>query len=386
MTRFSRVDFSVPPAQRAGFSLPDELEVNLENALKPITPLVREVGRTLLHTSRLYWPGIEDRARTSIFNHAINDFTSLLSQLEDGDGRNAARTSRSLYEHLVNYCWVAAYEEARERYITHEVVTRDLMAKMRRGVMLLSSVQRKRELHRLKGIGRKNEKAFREALKKYGSSFTRDWSAVSLRERAEICGFESSYDTYRLLSQVTHGSFGGTLGTRREDNDIPVHRVGSSLELAIISYPEGLSFFRDLCRRIHVLDGLDTSELVDAINLMIGAWPAYKAACEAVDRHLWPTSPPQKPTAVLAFYPNGGKRWFLWEPDFAVIAPAPPPEKADDWAAQAWEQLGLVNSNTFAGLKPWVPITIAIHGIRLTVDTHVKWYPAESIMEMPTDH
>ncbi|UJA07811.1 DUF5677 domain-containing protein [Streptomyces collinus] len=383
MEIFSRIDLSVPPARRAGLGIGDEARVNLTNALRPLDLVIEEVQRTLLYVSRSYWPRIDDRARTSIFNHAINDFNSLIDQLREGDGRNCARTSRSLYEHLVNYCWVAAYEEAKERYVAHESITLDLLAKMRRGVMLLSNVQRKRELHRLNKMERSSRSKVQAACKQYGPSFTRDWAAVSIRERAEICGFGSSYDTYRLLSQVTHGSFGGTLGTRREGQGLPIHRVGPSLELAVLAYPEGLSFFRDLCRRIEVLDGVDAHELIDSINRLIQAWPIYKNACEWLDKQLWPDRPPMRPTAILALYPGGGARWFLWEPEFSVVAPAPPPQDAKAHEAGARRHLGTSVPDYFKVNLDGKPVTVAVHGVPLTVSSKSRWYPAESILQEP---
>lgn len=383
---FSRIDLSVPPSQRAGFSTGPEVAFHLKKILKPLEPLLESASISLLLTSRLYWPAINDEARSSIFNHAINDFTSLISRLEEGDGRNAARISRSLYEHLVNYCWVAAHDEGRERYIAHEAVTLDLISTMRRGVMLLSRVQRRRELHRLNKIERENRKGLQAAFVKYGPSFTKDWSAVNLRQRAEICGFGSSYDTYRLLSQVTHGSFGGTLGTRRDSQKLPVHRVGPSLELAVLSYPEGISFFRDLCRRIQILEGVDTVELVDSLNLLIGAWPVYKNACEALDRYLWPDEPPLQPAAILAFYPRGGTRWFRWEPEFAVITPASPPHNSGTLEGQARRHLQSSHPEAFSGTQDGKPITIGVHGVSLPVSSTCKWYPAESILQMPEEN
>lgn len=383
MDMFNRVDFSVPPSQRAGFSMRGEVAANLKIVLDPLDPLLEETTRTLLHTSRAYWAGVQDGARASIFNHAINDFASLIDRLLEGDGRNAARISRSLYEHLVNYCWVSAHEEAKERYVSHDAVTLDLIAKMRRGAMLLSRVQRKRELHRLKKIENGNRAKLRAVIAKYGSSFARDWSAVSLRERAEYCGFGSSYDMYRLLSQVTHGSLGGTLGTRRESHGLPVHRMGPSLELAVLSYPEGLSFFRDLCRRIQILDALPTTELVDAINRLIEAWPTYKNACEAVDRYLWPDSPPSQPMAILALYPQGGTRWFLWEPEFSVITPTLPPHEAAKLVRQAREHLNSVHPEGFPEAQDGKPITVSMYGVSLPTKSNCKWYPAESILQIP---
>ncbi|MFJ9243043.1 DUF5677 domain-containing protein [Streptomyces sp. NPDC101776] len=359
----------------------DELGRNLRKALGSLNPIIEEVQGSLLYVSRSYWPRIDDQARTSIFNHAINDFSSLIDQLQEGDGRNCARTSRSLYEHLVNYCWVTAHEEAKERYIAHASVTLELLAKMRRGAMLLSSVQRKRELHRLNKIERSNRSKLAATYKQYGKSFARDWAAVSLRERAELCGFGSSYDTYKLLSQVTHGSFGGTLGTRREGQGLPIHRVGPSLELAVLAYPEGLSFFRDLCRRIEIIDGVDACELVDAINLLIQAWPIYKGACEWLDKQLWPNSPPPRPTSILALYPGGGARWFLWEPAFSVVTQAPPPQDARVFEDGARKHLGVNIPDYFKTDLDGKPVTVAVHGVPLTVSSKSKWYPAESILQ-----
>ncbi|MEU6340260.1 DUF5677 domain-containing protein [Streptomyces sp. NPDC046977] len=380
MEIFSRVDLSVAPSKRFGISIAGELEENLRFKLEALRPLTEEVSKLLFYTSRRFWASIENEACSIIFNHAVNDFDSLLPLLWNGDGRNAARAARSLYEHLINYCWVAAHDEGRDRYLAHEAVTLDLISKMRRGAMLLKKVAQKRELHRLRRMGRDNRARYNAAREAYGDAFQRDWAGTTLKSRAELCGFDAGYDAYRLLSQVTHGSYGGTLGTQRPVDGKPVHRIGPSLELAALSFLEGLSFFRDLCRRIHAVSDIDTRELVDALNALIAKWPEYREACEWVDKNLWPEAPPGKPLTVMALYPNGGTRWFVWERPLGIISPIDPPTDSKAWEEKIKAQIDFVPDGSFVGDEAGRPITIVVEGVLGVVNAAAKWYPAEAVM------
>ncbi|MFJ6987639.1 MULTISPECIES: DUF5677 domain-containing protein [unclassified Streptomyces] len=240
----------------------------------------------------------------------MNDLNILLNALWDGDGRTSARTTRSLFEHLVNYCYVAQDVQASERYVDHKVVTHQILSRMLKRLPLLGGTQRKREVHRRRRLGNSSAQIYRSALSRHGNSFNRDWAQVDLYSRAKLHGLEGGYDTYRLFSQVTHGSAGGTLGTIQADTGLVIHRTGPSLELAALAFSEGISFFRDLCVRIHALHGVEADNLVRSLNELIAGWGLYKQACEWIDKNLWPEVPPLPGATILAIYPGGGTRWL----------------------------------------------------------------------------
>jgi len=379
---FSRVDLSVPPSRRFGISVGKEVEEALHNQLSPLVGVVDSVTQELhFFATRLYRNSPAGESCATIFNHALNDFIILLNALWDGDGRSSARTSRSLYEHLVNYCYVAGDAQAAERYGDHKVVTHQILSRMLKRLPLLGGTQRKREAHRRKKLGSSSAQKHRSALSRYGNSFNRDWAQVDLYSRAKLHGLESDYDTYRLFSQVTHGSAGGTLGTLQTENSPVIHRTGPSLELAALAFPEGISFFRDLCMRIHAIHGVDADNVVRCLNELISGWGVYKRACEWLDKNLWPELPPLPGATILAIYPGGGTRWLHWEPGLGLIAVGVPPANAADVEKKIKEQMGFVPDGTHIGDDEGRPITAAVHGTVVQVAPGAKWMPAEAILQ-----
>ncbi|MFD4940206.1 DUF5677 domain-containing protein [Streptomyces virginiae] len=327
---------------------------------------------------RVFFTKEENKAALIIGNHAWNDFQSLLDRLFEGEGRDAARASRSLYEHLVNYCEVMSDTESTERYLAHRAVTAELLGNLTRGVPLLKGGEHKKERTRLARMKRDGAAHLRTVLARYGPQFKRDWSRRNLRDRASTHGYGSGYDVYRLLSQVTHGSAGGVLGTYADVTGRTVHRTGPSLDLAVLAYLEGISFFRDFVREVEKRSSINCSELVAALNRIVSCWPVYRYSLQSLDRTLWPKSPPQGPVALLAMYPTGKMRWYYWDPVMKMVKLAIPPEESE-WIEE--KTLAHIRSE---GVHPGMvedgkPYTAAIHHVQAVPKPGADWVKASAI-------
>ncbi|WP_331759012.1 DUF5677 domain-containing protein [Streptomyces anulatus] len=327
---------------------------------------------------RRFFTETTNKAAAIVGNHAFNDFDGLIDSLITGDGRNAARASRSLFEHLINYCEVASSEVAAERYIAHRAVTAESLSKLNRGLTRLKGKEYRKERQRLSKLGRESENDLRSAIAKFGKSFRRDWASRNLRDRAVAHGYGDDYEVYRLLSQVTHGSGGGVLGSYIRISGSAIHRTGGpSLELAIISYLEGITFFRNFAREIETRQSIPTSGLVKALNDAIDYWPDYRKMLQALDKETWPSEPPPSPAPVMALYPGGGIRWFLWEPALMLLKLAQRPAEAD-WIEEQFKKKIASGELTFPDLGGR-PITSAVHDLHVSPLAEAEWFPADAI-------
>lgn len=113
---------------------------------------------------------------------------------------------------------------------------------------------------------------------------------------------------------MTHGSCGGVLGNYASISGATVHRTGPSLDLAVLSYLEGFTFFLDFAKEVESRQKIETRQLITSLNKLISYWPTYRLALQTIDKRLWQSSPPPRPTPIMALYPNGRIRWFYWEP------------------------------------------------------------------------
>jgi hypothetical protein len=378
VNKYQEVDFSVPPSERSGIVLKAEIRDIISYALPDLKPLIADMLEALHVVGRRFFTEANSEAGVIIGNHALNDFDSLIDFLLSGDGRNAARTARSLYEHLINYCEVMGSPASSERYLKHRAVTADLLGGMIRGVPLLRGPELKRERNRLKKLRRDSARDLADGLSRFGRKFRADWSEKSLRDRAATHGYERHYDVYRLLSQVTHGSCGGVLGTYMDVKGKPVHRVGPSLDLAALAYLEGISFFRDFVREIEKREGDDTSDLVTSLNRLIGYWPWYRKAIAAIDRMIWPENPPPSPTAIMAIYGSGRVRWFYWEPVLQMMKPAIPPDGAE-WMEEQLKEKIRRDGIQLEG-PDGKPFTSAVAGVSVTPKPDSDWFKADAIL------
>ncbi|MGY5068386.1 DUF5677 domain-containing protein [Streptomyces griseus] len=378
MSTHGSINFSSLASKRYGISARGELQSSVQRTLNELPKLLNAAIEELATVVRRFFTETTNQAAAIVGNHAFNDFDGLIDALIVGDGRSAARACRSLYEHLVNYCEVVTSNEAAERYVAHRAVTAESLSRLDGGLKQLKGRDYKRERQRLAKIGRESESDLRAAVAKFGKSFRRDWASRNLRDRAVAHGYGDDYEVYRLLSQVTHGSGGGVLGSYTHISGSAVHRTGGpSLELAVISYLEGMTFFRNFARDIESHQAIPTRELVVALEKVIAYWPIYRNALQALDKDTWPIEPPPSPAPVLALYPGGGTRWFLWEPAYMLLKRAHRPEEAD-WIEEEFKKKVASGELIFPDLQGR-PITTAVHDLQVAPLEGAEWFPADAI-------
>ncbi|MFE7411481.1 DUF5677 domain-containing protein [Streptomyces laurentii] len=379
MEIYQQIDFSIPPSKRYGMATKEEVRAAIRFALPELFDLLDDTMQEITLLQRAFFTGIENQAASIIGNHALNDFDSLIDSIVSGNGRDGARASRSLYEHLVNYCEVTASTIANERYIAHRSITAITLSDLPHGLPLLKGAELRKEKNRRKKLKRENLAQAAQAVRDFGRRFNADWAERNLRERARAHGYEQHYDVYKLLSQVTHGSCGGTLGTHADVEGRTVHRIGPSLDLAIFSYLEGLTFFRAFAHEVGKSGAVNTSPLVESINKLIEGWPAYRAALQAIDKAIWPSSPPPPPIAIMALYPNGRIRWFYFEPVLNImrraLKPAGSEKLEEDFRTHATE-----SNLKYLDNQGGKPMTCSVAGVILTPAPGSKWFKANSVL------
>ena len=295
-------------------------------------------------------------AEGMIVNNAANDLLLLIGQVQSGDGRSAARSARAMFEHLVNLCEVAGNPVKGDRFEAHRHVTAVRIAERGVGVDRLSGGQRRRARSRMDRLRRSHTGPLAAALTKYGKSFKNQWGAQSLFESARAAGLDGAYESYRILSAVTHGSSGGLMGVRRETSAGVCHRLGPDLLLTPFAFHEGLTWWRELAVRLPRVCDETGSPLPLARNIeqALSWYPTLHAACEHLDNQMWPVQPAANMAiAVLAVYPNGRHAWLELDNRDALV------RRADlvslNAAGVAEIQEGRGRSETPSSVsRPWV--------------------------------
>ncbi|MFF9117256.1 DUF5677 domain-containing protein [Streptomyces massasporeus] len=376
--KYREVNFNVLPSERFGIYSRKEVSTVIRMALADFPELLSATLEELHVITRVFFTETANKAAAIVGNHAFNDFDGLVDALLSGDGRGAARISRSLYEHLVNYCEVMSSTIAAERYMAHSAVTAELLGNLTHGLPHLKGVEQKRERSRLAKLKRDCMSDLKSAILKFGTAFRRDWSSSNLYDRASKHGYGDKYDIYRLLSHVTHGSCGGVMGNYSAIAGLNVHRTGPSLGLAALSYLEGLTFFRDFIKEIGARQGVETRQLLASLNSLIAYWPTYRLALRVIDRRLWPSSPPPSPTPIMALYPNGRIRWFYWEPTLNMMKAANPPP-GSDWIEKSFREHVRGGHVDIPSNMDGRPVSSAVENTQVFPKEGAEWFTATAI-------
>ncbi|MEU5753506.1 DUF5677 domain-containing protein [Streptomyces sp. NPDC047829] len=379
--KYGGVDFSVPPSKRHGVAVKGEIVDNMNRRMPEFPALLIDALEELHIVTRRFFSETTNQSAIIVGNHAFNDLDNFIDCILSADGRSAARASRSLFEHLVNYCEVMSSPKAAERYLEHAVVTADLLGNLTHGLHYLRGTPHKRERSRLAKLRRESLRPLKAALSKFGPHFRRDWSSRNLHDRAVAHGHDSHYDTYRLLSQVTHGSCGGVLGSHAAIAGQAVHRTGPSLELAVLAYLEGFTFFREFAREIDQRQHIETRKLVESLEALLRYWPRYRQVLTEIDALIWPESPPPGPVAIMALYAGDRIRWFFWEPGLNRMKLAYPP-KGHEWLEERFRQHAHAGNIEIPPDMKGRPITSSVSGVQVTPQEGAQWFAASGILAL----
>ncbi|WP_148085780.1 DUF5677 domain-containing protein [Amycolatopsis thermoflava] len=361
-----------------------DLEEILGTALSnTIHPKFDAVQKELLPIIRWFFGSNLRPEGYAIGNHAFNDFAELLTLLSTGLGRSAARAARALFEHGVHFCEVYSDLEAGMRYERHVSVSAQRQAKIRTGLDILSGRDYQVEARRLSNLGRDSLKDYRDALADYGHSFEKGWSATSLYDMSERHAKSHLYEVYRFLSEVTHGSAGGVLGTYRKMQGSGVHRTGLSLELSVLAFYHGVFFFREFIRDVmRIVEGVECGRLLGRLDDLLACWPDYRKILLAVDQSLWPSQPPASAIALVKAYETGVCRWYLYEPDLEFAFAADAPVDAGDFEAEA-----IMKARSTAG--PASPsegshfVVATVPNISVTLKSGARPVPIRALLGIP---
>lgn len=133
-----------------------------------------------------------DGSERTILTHFFNDVLLFLSHTAQGDGRSAARTARSLFEHLVNYATVTGDTVESDRYAASRYVTADRLSLLCDWwLRLLDGKQKQEERRRLRRLARDAAGPLAEASARFDTpkrKYVNNVFSDNLHRRAEKHG------------------------------------------------------------------------------------------------------------------------------------------------------------------------------------------------------
>ena len=318
-----------------------------------------------------------DRAQNLIFNQLLNDFLDLLYEVMTGRGRPAMRSTRSLFEHLVNHRTVSNDASEAQRYVDHAPVVDEFLYSLnlhRLGV--LSSESLKKQQRENAHLKKKASRTAKKAREKYGSSYKRSWAGKNLRDRASDHNLTESYDFYRVASAVMHGSAGGAIGTFGIiQSGHETHRTGPALGLLPLSFAFGVSFFDEF------LEGLDQTDVISEARRILAdlrsEFERYSHLVIQIDRGL---APPDIPLMVVARINTLFKvEWWVHDREQGRVARIDQPELSQ---AQKETLNGLLAELKRRGVDH--PVTAAMYEARTRIPLESQWRKATEILnELP---
>lgn len=333
------------------------------------------------------WIGDSGGAKACIASFACNDLWSLLEQVVVGDGRAAARSARALFEHTVHLKYISDPTDGTirgQRYLEHAAVHAQQMA----GVDLVSELQgeqAKKERTKQSRLAGASRAAFRTAMSRWGKDFRRQWSDRNLREMAKTVGLDGDYDAYRVLSGVTHGSVGGLQGAIRVVKGEKVHRFGPDLELSSLAFLLGVRWWRDLAQTMP--DSPARAQVLQTAKELLLLYPELLQRSRELDQEWWPKHPPARAVPLLAVYPGGARRWFIYDQvaDSLQLATPPAPDSVPEWLDEkVAELMPQIELRAYAGAGTGRPMTLAVGGgLKLLPKPGAKVVPAAPIMIPP---
>jgi hypothetical protein len=333
-----------------------------------------------LHSGRLL-DHLPNEASKLILTAATNDVLTLVTHVNQLDGRSAAHSARALFEHLVNFLDVQSTVDAAERYEAHRHVTEEQISRRRWYLQYLDKKARKRESGRLKGLANRSKQPLAQAIAQYGPRFRLGWAAGTLRDRADAHDLAEDYDGYRILSGVIHGSSGAMAGIVKTIRGRVVHRIGPDLDLAASAYAEGLMNYYQLAKALVAATNLpEADELYGRTGNLILALPTVRETLRRIDAKMWPAAPAPATFAVVALYKSGRQRWFIHDLREETLTLAEPPDDPPDLSIPLAD-LEYYDPEQFGGR----PMSTVFPHISLVPHPNTTRVPAASIL-VPYGH
>lgn len=340
--------------------------------------------------ARLFFSSITDSSPSAISksligNQSINDFVDLCFELLYGRGRPALRVARALFEHHVNLLDVTRNSDYAQRYKDHQAIAAIVESEGEFGVEYLASSKDKRiQRHILRKLDKESRNEYMKAIASYGSTFRRQWSPMTLADRATQHGLARDYEFYRFASIVLHGSAGGTKGTvvAPPRYERPVHRTGPALSLCPLAYLYGVRFFRLTVIELSVGQLTASGKsLVARLDEILNDWPEYRSAIHRIDRGIWPSAEPFGLVSIMAVDRRKSVRWFLHDPETRAVAYANPPGPGMLSRTQSANLRKFVDNlplSAFGEGEDW--ITMAVLNVTLTLEKDAVWRNEREIL------
>lgn len=342
----------------------------------PLGPeLDDEVREILVHLPLVLAQANQELARVdgperTILTHFFNDVLLFMNQTFMGDGRSAARTARSLFEHLVNYVTVTEDELEADRYASSRFVTADRLGRLTDWwVGMLDGNQKREESRRLRRLVAGAAKPLAEAGARFDApkrKYVNNVFSQNLYRRCEEHGMVDDYDAYRVLSGVVHGDAGGLLGLMKGfgKQGARIHRVGPDLQLVALSWLYGYRWIAEFLGTVHERHPFPSAEAASKYaGFLVGRFGSVLDTARRLDARIWPVKPPPQPTAVAAFFQSltGPIRWYLYdERQHTVVVADPGPDQ--EAAIKAMRED--VSKLTYSGPPPAVAVC-----------PHIRVYP-----------
>lgn len=322
------------------------------------------------------------QAEETILVAALNDGVALVDHVGRRDGRSAAHSARALFEHLVNMRDVQASPvNTPERFEEHKHVLADQVSRRRWYLPLLTDAARRREVKRLDRMGRAAAGPLAAALGKY-QGFHLGWAEGGLRARVEAHDLGSAHEGYRILTAMVQGS-SSLAGVTRQAGDATEVKVGVDLDLAATAYAEGLSILSQFFDGLEDSAGDDAEELRARTESLLAGLPQVRDALKRVDEEMSGVTPPPLPparVAVVGLYPNGRRRWYLYDPQGETVIVANPPAVEPDLA----HAIALLEGDDPAS-RGGRPITMTFEDIKVAPRPGAVAVPAGTIL-VPAGH
>lgn len=278
----------------------------------------------------------------TILTHFFNDVLLFVAQTANGDGRSAARSARSLFEHLVNYVTVTEDAVEADRYAASRFVTADRLGRLDGWwLALLDGKQKREEGRRLRRMVRHAAVPLAQASARFDAprrKYANNVFSDNLYRRCQEHGMVDDYDAYRVLSGVVHGDAGGLLGLTQSvgNKGARVHRVGPDLQLVALAWLYGYRWITEFLCVVYERHPLPSvEEAANHAGFLVGRFGSVLRAARRLDARTWPDEPPPQPIAIAAIFrpTSGAIRWYLYDrrlQSVVVADPGPYQESAID--------------------------------------------------------